>query len=250
MAVQEETLQLIEWQASQDPELGNVLVERYMPLVDYVTHRISLQVPPTVERDEIRSLALHGLLDALTKYETSFSTKFETYATWRIKGAVLDGLRKLDWLPRGLRDQVKKIDRATIKLQQIHQREVTDEEVADYLEMHVAEVKRVVRHSSLAVVSSIHQETFQEAEIDIEVAINQPVNPEKTLLRSALFSQIEESIHRLPEKEKLVVALAYQEEMRFTEIAEILGVSVSRVSQLHSKAMARLRQSVYDVLEY
>lgn len=250
MAVQEETIQLIDWQKSQDPELGNLLVERYMPLVDYVTHRISLQVPPTVDRDEIRSLALLGLLDALKKYETSFSTKFETYATWRIKGAILDGLRKLDWLPRGLRDQVKKIDRATIKLQQVHQREVTDEEVADYLEMHVAEVKRVVRHSSLAVVSSIHQDAFQEAEIDVEVAINQPINPEKKLVRSALFSQIEESIHRLPEKEKLVVALAYQEEMRFTEIAEILGVSVSRVSQLHSKAMARLRQSVYDVLEY
>lgn len=250
MAVQEETKQLIDWQTSQDPEIGNLLVERYMPLVDYVTHRISLQVPPTVDRDEIRSLALLGLFDALKKYETTFSTKFETYATWRIKGAVLDGLRKLDWLPRSLRDQVKMIDRATIELQQVHQREVTDEEVADHLEMHVAEVKRIVRHSSLAVVSSIHQETFQEDEIDTGAVANPPTTPEKQLVRSALFSQIEESIHRLPEKEKLVVALAYQEEMRFTEIAEILNVSISRVSQLHSKAMARLRHSVYDVLDY
>lgn len=250
MAVQEETKQLIDWQTSQDPEIGNLLVERYMPLVDYVTHRISLQVPPTVDRDEIRSLALLGLFDALKKYETTFSTKFETYATWRIKGAVLDGLRKLDWLPRSLRDQVKMIDRATIELQQVHQREVTDEEVADHLEMHVAEVKRIVRHSSLAVVSSIHQETFQEDEIDTGAVANPPTTPEKQVVRSALFSQIEESIHRLPEKEKLVVALAYQEEMRFTEIAEILNVSISRVSQLHSKAMARLRHSVYDVLDY
>lgn len=250
MAVQEETKQLIDWQMSQDPEIGNLLVERYMPLVDYVTHRISLQVPPTVDRDEIRSLALLGLFDALKKYETTFSTKFETYATWRIKGAVLDGLRKLDWLPRSLRDQVKMIDRATIELQQVYQREVTDEEVADHLEMHVAEVKRIVRHSSLAVVSSIHQETFQEDEIDTGAVANPPTTPEKQLVRSALFSQIEESIHRLPEKEKLVVALAYQEEMRFTEIAEILNVSISRVSQLHSKAMARLRHSIYDVLDY
>jgi len=250
MAVQEETQQLIDWQTSQDPDLGNVLVERYMPLVDYVSHRIGLQLPPTVEREELRSLAFEGLLDALTKFETSFATKFETYATWRIKGAILDGLRKSDWLPRGIRDQVKKIDQATILLQQQLQREVTDEEVADHLGLHVAEVKRMIRHSSLAVVSSMHQESFQEAEIDEDFSVIPSVNPEQHIERAAVRMQIEEAIHVLPEKEKLVVSLAYTDELRFTEIAEILGVSVSRVSQLHSKAMSRIRHAVFDVLEY
>lgn len=252
MTVQEDYKQLLNWQKTKDDEHGNQLVERYMPLVDYVTHRIGLQLPPSVDPGEIRSLGLEGLYDALTKYKPSFETKFETYATWRIKGAILDGLRKLDWLPRGLRDEVKKIDQAYLTLQQQRQREVTDDEVAAYLEMTVPQVKRVVRNSSLALVSSLHQEQFQEAEIDSQSALHkaQVTIPEQEIVKQAVRDQLQEAIQQLPEKEKLVVSLAYQEELRFTEIAEILSVSVSRVSQIHSKAMSRLRLAVYDVLEY
>lgn len=248
MAIQQETQLLIDWQTTQDPDVGNELVERYLPLVDYVTHRMILQLPKTADKDEIKSLAFEGLLDAFSKFETTHATKFETYAIWRIKGSILDGLRKLDWLPRGIREQVKKIDQAVILLQQQLQREATDEEVAEHLDMHVAEVKRIVRHSSLAVVSSIHQESFHEATIDSEGFLQSPINPEFQVERAVLLSQIEEAIHLLPEREKLVVSLAYQDELKFTEIAEILEVSVSRISQLHSKAMSKIRRALIDSL--
>jgi RNA polymerase sigma factor for flagellar operon FliA len=129
------------WQKMRDPQAGEYLVERYLPLVDYVVQRFMISLPKTVEKDDIRSLAYEGLLDAFDKFNIERDLMFETYASWRIKGAIIDGLRHSDWLPRSVREKVKKIEKAYAVLEQQNNYSVTDEEVSDYLGITKAELK-------------------------------------------------------------------------------------------------------------
>jgi RNA polymerase sigma factor for flagellar operon FliA len=242
-----------DWQQRRDPEAGNFLVERYLPLVDYIIQRFSYSLPKTVDKDEIRSLAYGGLLDALDKFNIGRELKFETYATWRIKGAVLDGLRTLDWLPRSIRDKAKKIEKAYIELEQQNNAPVTDEEVSMYLGMTKAELNKTVADAALASMVSIDEPDYNENDLSgkyNKLEDRQAASPDKRLTDQAIKESLVQAIDRLPEKEKLVVSLCYFEELKLTEIAEVLGVSVSRVSQLHSKAILRLRSATLAVHDH
>ncbi|MCH4827650.1 FliA/WhiG family RNA polymerase sigma factor [Planococcus halocryophilus] len=233
-----------DWQQHRDPDAGEYLVEQYLPLVDYVIQRFMISLPKTVEKDDIRSYAYEGLLDALSKFNIERDLKFETYASWRIKGAIIDGLRQSDWLPRSVRDKVKKIEKAFLLLEQQSSASVSDEEVSSYLGITKAELNKTVSEAALSTMISMDDENFEDQGKLVNYHVN---SPERHLSEQMMKESLVRAIERLPEKEKITVSLCYFEEMKLTEIAEILNVSVSRVSQLHSKAMLRLHASVLSV---
>lgn len=241
-----------DWQQQRDAEAGNFLAEKYMPLVEFVVQRFMVSLPKTISQDDIRSLAFEGLLDAFDKFDFKKDLKFETYATWRIKGAVIDGLRQSDWLPRSIRDKVKKIEKAYIELEQRHNATVTDAEVSNYLGITKAELNKTVSEAALSAIVSIDETAYgddaSEKYMIADPAIG--ISPDKTLNAQSMKESLTRAIERLPEKEKLVVSLCYFEELKLTEIAEVLGVSVSRVSQLHSKAILRLNAALVETHDH
>ncbi len=233
-----------DWQQHQDPQAGEYLVEQYLPLVDYVIQRFMISLPKVVEKDDVRSYAYEGLLDALSKFDIKRELKFETYASWRIKGAIIDGLRHSDWLPRSVREKVKKIEKAYLLLEQQNSESVSDEEVSAYLGITKAELNKTVSEAALSTMISMDDEYFEERGI---MGNHHAQSPEHHLSDRMTKESLVRAIECLPEKEKITVSLCYFEEMKLTEIAEILSVSVSRVSQLHSKAMLRLHASILAV---
>ena len=240
------------WREQRDPEAGDYLVERYIPLVDYVVQRFMITLPKTVEKDDVRSFAFEGLLDAFDKFNVDRDLKFETYASWRIKGAILDGLRRSDWLPRSVRDKVKKVEEAYAVLEQQQNQSVTDEEVSRYLGITKAELNKTVSEAALSTMVSIDETTYDDQEQVGKYSMIENVNaesPERHVFNQMIKEALTKAIDRLPEKEKLVVSLCYFEELKLTEIAEVLSVSVSRVSQLHSKAMLRLNAATVAIHE-
>jgi len=241
------------WQKQRDPQAGEYLVERYLPLVEYVIQRFMISLPKTVDKDDIRSLAFEGLLDAFDKFNIERDLKFETYATWRIKGAIIDGLRHSDWLPRSVREKVKKIENAYAVLEQEKNDSVTDEEVSDYLGITKAELNKTVSEAALSTMISIDETSYEDNHQVGKYAMIQndrADSPERSLTAKMVKESLSRAIERLPEKEKITVSLCYFEELKLTEIAEVLNVSVSRVSQLHSKAMLRLRPAILAVHEH
>ena len=199
----------------EDPRARERLVVAYSPLVKYVAGRTAAGLPPHVEEADLVSYGLVGLISAIERFDTSREIKFETYAITRIKGAIIDELRSIDWVPRSVRARAREIERANTKLEHRLQRTPTDEEMAAELELTVPEL-----HESLLAIS--HSSV---AALDV----------------GDLKDRIADSIASLPEREKLVIALYYYENLTLREIGEVLGVTESRISQLHTKAVLRLR---------
>lgn len=247
----EEMIYWDNWQQQRDPEAGDYLVERYLPLVEYVIQRFMVSLPKTVDKDDIRSLAFEGLLDAFDKFNIGRDLKFETYATWRIKGAIIDGLRQSDWLPRSVREKVKKIEKAYAFLEQENNHSVTDAEVSKYLGITKAELNKTVADAALSTMISMDENPSDDNQVGKHNIIgNANVgSPERHLYQQTIKESLANAIGRLPEKEKIVISLCYFEDLKLTEIAEVLGVSVSRVSQLHSKAIMRLHAATLSVHE-
>lgn len=240
------------WQQRREPEAGDYLVERYLPLVEYVLQRFMLSLPKSVDKDDIRSMALGGLLDALDKFSLERDLKFETYATWRIKGAIIDGLRNSDWLPRSVREKVKKIEKAYAVLEQERNQSVSDTEVSEYLGITKAELNKAVSEAALSTIISIDEKSYEEHNAIGKynlVGNGDAGAPERRIFQQIIKESLTRAIERLPEKEKIVISLCYFEELKLTEIAEVLGVSVSRVSQLHSKAIMRLHAATVSMHE-
>ena len=239
------------WKVERDPEAGDYLVKKYHHLIDYVIQRFMVSLPKTVQKDDIRSYAYEGLLDAIDKFHLDGDFKFETYATWRVKGAIMDGLRQSDWLPRSVREKVKKVEKAYAFLEQETGQSVPDEEVCRYLGITKAELNKTVSEAALSSMISI-DETIRDDEHNLVGRYNVIVNenaesPEGFLYEQQLKAALSKAIDRLPEKEKLIVTLCYFEELKLTEIAEVLSLSVSRISQLHSRAMLRLNSAILSV---
>lgn len=233
------------WQEEKDPEAGNYLVSTYLPLVDYVVHRFSISLPHTVQKDDIRSFGFNGLLDALDKFDLERGLQFETYASFRIRGAIIDGLRQIDWVPRSVRDKVRKIEEAYTVLEQEKLRSVTDEEISDYLGMSIEEINQALVDASFSTLISIDEPIYDEEDHQTGrynlIKNTQSESPEKHMHEQFVKATLADVISRLPEKEKIVISLFYFEELSLTQIAEILGLSTSRISQLHSKAIMRLK---------
>jgi RNA polymerase sigma factor FliA len=242
------------WKKHRIPVAGDYLVEKYSPLVNYVVQHFSSQLPSSVQKDELISYAYEGLLDAIEKYDDSREIKFETYASWRIKGAVIDALRSEDHVSRSMRSKVKKIERAFSYLEQEKQRTVSIEEVSEYLQIDSQEINRTLQDYAKATVSSIDQETTdsenQPTSLVNIIEDDKIQTPHEHVNELHMKQTLAKTIEQLPEKEKLVVSLYYFEELKFNEIAEVLEVSVPRISQLHSRAITRLQGALEQIEDF
>ncbi|EZP78063.1 RNA polymerase sigma factor SigD [Parageobacillus genomosp. 1] len=232
------------WVERRDPQAGDKLVQLYMPLVHYHVQRIAVSLPKNINKQELVSHGLIGLYDALEKFDPSRDLKFDTYASFRIRGAILDGLRKEDWLPRSIREKAKKIEETIERLEQRYMRSVTAKEVAAELGMTEEEVHTVANENFFANVLSFQHVVTEEEEETALLAVRdeKTPSPEEEVIKQELYEKLAQVIEQLSEKEQLVISLFYKEELTFTEIGEILGLSTSRISQLHSKAIFKLRK--------
>ncbi|WP_066173084.1 FliA/WhiG family RNA polymerase sigma factor [Bacillus marinisedimentorum] len=233
------------WISQRDSHAGDYLVRLYMPLVQYHVQRIATGLPKNIHRDDLKSYGMLGLYDALHKFDPDRDLKFDTYASFRIRGAILDGLRKDDWMPRSLRDKLKKIEAAQERLEQKHMRDVSPAEIANEAGMAREEVYEAVREGFAANILSI-DESPPDDESGTEqgsytLRDDKVPTPEEEALKEELYKDLSGVISRLNEKEQLVVSLFYQEELTLTEIGDVLGLSTSRISQIHSKALFRLK---------
>lgn len=233
------------WINERDPESADSLIRLYMPLVQYHVSRIFVGLPKNVVKDDLISHGLLGLYDALEKFDPTRDLKFDTYASFRIRGAILDGLRKEDWLPRSMREKSKKIDATIEKLEQKLGRYVTATEVAKELNLTEEEVSHIMTESFFANMLSIDEKTNdsdREETYKSTIEDKNLLTPEQQLLQEATRAELENVIKSLSEKEQLVISLFYFEELTLTEIGQILDLSTSRISQIHSKAIFRLQQ--------
>jgi len=223
------------------------LVVAYSPLVKYVSGRMASGLPAHVEEADLISYGLGGLISAIERFELEREIKFETYAITRIKGAIIDELRSLDWVPRSVRARARAIERANTQLEHKLQRAPTDEEMAVALEMSVSDFQDALLQISNSTVAALDELwTVSDAsgdQVSLLDTLQDPGAPDPAHVIDAteLKDRIADAIARLPEREKLVVALYYYENLTLREIGEVLGVTESRVSQLHTKAVLRLR---------
>jgi RNA polymerase sigma factor FliA len=235
-----------EFRRTHDLTLRDRLILTYAPLVKFVAGRLGASLPSHVDEQDLVSYGLLGLIGAIERYDPDREIKFETYAIMRIKGAIIDELRSLDWVPRSVRSRAREIERAIVELERTLMRAPTDEEIAAKVGISSEELDRSlfeISRSSMAALDELWTPQGggdQVALIDtIEDAAG--ADPEFSLEQNELNEALGEAIARLPEREKLVVTLYYYEELTLREIGEVLGVTESRVSQLHTKAVLRLK---------
>jgi RNA polymerase sigma factor for flagellar operon FliA len=240
------------FKASGDVHARERLVVAYSPLVKYVSGRMASGLPAHVEESDLISYGLVGLINAIERFEPEREIKFETYAITRIKGAIIDELRSLDWVPRSVRSRAREIEKANSKLEHKLQRAPTDDEMAAELTMSVEEFQEALLQISNSTVAALDELwTVSDASgdsVSLLDTLQDPGAPDPAAAMDAtdLKDRIADAIARLPEREKLVVALYYYENLTLREIGEVLGVTESRVSQLHTKAVLRLRGRMSD----
>nr|WP_217365060.1 MULTISPECIES: FliA/WhiG family RNA polymerase sigma factor [Brevibacillus] len=236
------------WKQEGSREAEVDLITKFLPLVDKVANRLAINLPANVDKDDLISYGRFGLLDALAKFDHTRGLQFETYAMWRIRGAMIDGLRENDWIPRTVRDKAKKIEEAYTTLEQQMLRMPTDQEVSEYLGISEKDLQQVFLETSLASMVSIDEAVGEEDEQKTArhsyIVDELTPRPESVAEVSSLKEVLVGVIDKLPEKERLVVSLFYFEELTLSEIAEIMSLSPSRISQLHSKALFRLRSAL------
>lgn len=221
-------------------------IEQFLPLVKRIAGRLAMSLPPHVDEGDIIGYGVFGLLDALERFEAARGYKFETYASIRIRGAMIDGLRTMDWVPHSVRQKVKRVQDGFSELEYKLGRAATVKEVADLLNVEVRELEGILAQAQMLTLTSF-DETIVDGEGDssgmpINLLIDQDAQEEFQAVEKEEQKQVlAGAVEKLPDKEKLVVALYYQEELTLKEIAAVLKLSESRISQLHSQAILRLR---------
>jgi RNA polymerase sigma factor for flagellar operon FliA len=228
------------------------LVVAYSPLVKYVAGRTAAGLPPHVEEADLISYGLGGLISAIERFDPAREIKFETYAITRIKGAIIDELRAMDWVPRSVRARARALERANAKLEHALHRSPTDVEMAAELQISTEELNEsllAISHSSIVALDELWSTSDSSGDqVSLMDTLEDPgaPDPAKALDVGDLKDRIADSIAALPEREKLVIALYYYENLTLREIGEVLGVTESRVSQLHTKAVLRLRSRMQE----
>ena len=236
----------------QDSETREALIIEYVPLVKLVSGSLSMYLGYTVEYEDLVSYGIFGLIDAIDKFDYRKGIKFETYASLRIRGAILDQIRKMDWIPRSVRQKQRQIDAAITKLESAEDKTATDEEIAKELDISLEEYYVWQGQTKVTGIASIDE--FVEQGIEVRAFDNQKYadnEPEKVYEKEELKNLLKESLDKLTEKERMVVVLYYYEELTLKEISSVLEVSESRVSQLHTKALQKMKQilgSQYGIL--
>ena len=237
----------LEYRRTGDKGIRDRLILTYAPLVKYVAGRLGSGLPAHVDEGDLVSYGLLGLMGAIERYEPDRDVKFETYAIARIKGAIIDELRAMDWVPRSVRSRAREIERAIAELEAKLGTAPDDAQIAAKIGISVDELEESLTDISRSSIAALDElwtvsgsDGDQVALIDTIEDTDAP-DPQHRLSQTEMKEAIADAIARLPEREKLVVTLYYYEELTLREIGEVLGVTESRVSQLHTKAVLRLK---------
>ena len=235
-----------------DPKQRDELILTYTPLIKYIATRLASRLPPHVALDDLISCGIIGLIDAIDKFDLSKNVQFKTYAEFRIKGAMLDELRALDWVPRSVRNKITGIENAYSSLEKKLGRPATDEEMAGELQMSMDNFHRLIDETKTVTfmdIELLRQRSQEGNPMSFSDILNESTpDPFSSLSFSQIRNLVAKSIGELPEKEKLVISLYYFEELTMKEIGEVLGYTESRISQMHSKAVLRLRAKLKKAL--
>ncbi|PWW23263.1 RNA polymerase sigma-28 (SigD/FliA/WhiG) subunit [Geodermatophilus normandii] len=237
--------------ADRAPGLRDRLILHYAPLVKYVAGRVGSGLPAHVEQADLVSYGTFGLIDAITRYQPSREVKFESYAMARIRGAIIDELRSTDWIPRSVRMRARQFERTVAALESRLRRSPTDEEIAAAMEMDVEEVRKFLGQLSLVNVVALDElltdddggaprlvDTLQDANA---------LDPQAMAEHGEARQLLARAVEQLPEREKVVVSLYYFEGLTLADIGRVLGVTESRICQLHTKAVLHLRTKLADI---
>lgn len=246
---QEELIELWkEFQPAQPEQIRNRLMEHYLPLVKYTADRLSAKLPDEVETDDLISAGIFGMMDAIRSFDLERGVKFETYCVPRIRGAILDELRSMDWVPRLVRSRAHKLDEALRSLEMELGRKPTDTEIAKRMKLPMAEFRKLQRDAQAVGLVSLNRKWFETdshkdvREIDM-LEDKRGENPFRSMQRKDIKDLITRGLNRA---ERLILILYYYEEMTMKEIGETLDLSESRVSQMHSAILGRLKGQLTD----
>ena len=236
----------------KEPAVRDAFIRQYAPLVKYVAGKVAASMPNTVEFEDLVGFGVFGLLDAIEKFDPDKNVKFKTYAITRIRGAIFDELRSIDWVPRSVRQKTKEIEDAVVSLESKLGRPASDQEIASSMGVSDDEfLKTMLKISSTSVLSlnDVWYSGDESDKISIGESIESPtsMNPDATVEREEVKRVIVQAINELPEKEKKVLVLYYYEDLTLKEIGQVLEVTESRVSQLHTKAILRLRAKLTNL---
>ena len=237
-----------DYKANRNQETRDKLIVQYSPLVKYVAGRVGVGLPRNVEQADLTSFGVFGLIDAIEKFDPERGYKFETYAIARIKGAILDELRSIDWVPRSVRSKARNLERAMAKLESENHRAPTDKEVAEEMGVTEAQLQTTLSQISFVGVAALDEmlsggERGESVTLGDTVADNRD-GPMGVYEVEEMRQILAESINRMPEREKIVLTLYYYEGLTLAEIGRVLGVTESRVCQIHTKAVLQLRSRI------
>lgn len=236
-----------DYEKTKSPEIREKIILEYAPLVKLVAGRLSMYLGYNVEYEDLVSYGIFGLIDAIDKFDNMKEVKFETYASLRIRGAILDQIRKMDWIPRTIRQKQKKIEAVMKEIELLNGREATDEEIARKLGITEEEYLDWQSQMKITNVVSLNEYMEQGSEVPLEGNRHNTARfegPEESIEREELKKVLEETLEILTEKEKKVILLYYYEELTLKEISNILEVSESRISQLHTRALQKMKDKI------
>jgi RNA polymerase sigma factor FliA len=238
--------------ADRDPALRDRLILHYAPLVKYVAGRVGSGLPAHVEQADLVSYGTFGLIDAITRFEPTREVKFESYAMARIRGAIIDELRTTDWIPRSVRMKARQFERTVAELESRLHRTPTDDEVADEMGMDVEEIRKFLGQLSLVNVVALDELLTDDdgggaPSLGDTLQDSSALDPQAMAEHGEARQLLARAVEQLPEREKVVVSLYYFEGLTLADIGRVLGVTESRICQLHTKAVLHLRTKLADI---
>ncbi len=240
------------YRENKDPRIRDKFVKQYAPLVKYVAGKVAIGMPHNVEFDDLVGFGVFGLFDAIEKFDPEKHVKFKTYAVTRIRGAIFDELRSIDWVPRSVRQKTREVEDIIRKLETSLGRTATDREIAKELGVSLKDFQKLMLKISGTSVLSLNDvwytgEDSDKVSIAESIESPQSLNPDTIVEKDEIKRVIIDAINELPDKEKKVLVLYYYEDLTLKEIGKVLEVTESRVSQLHTKAIMRLRAKLTNI---
>jgi RNA polymerase sigma factor for flagellar operon FliA len=231
----------------------NKIVEQFLPLVKKIASDVYQRLPEkSVEFEDLCSYGSIGLIEAVERYDPTINVKFQTYAMSRIRGSMLDHLRNIDWIPRSLRKKIKDYEKAVLELKSEEGKDPTDEEIAEKLNIDIGDTLKIKNEVNRTQILSLEEYLFRSEKNKDALSNMKDTNiedPNNIISKIELTEALKESIRKLKKREQLLLQLYYYEELNFKEVGAVLNISESRVSQIHSQILIKLKQELYKLLQ-